>query len=561
MSPIDMRRTADQPPSRGKSTALMLACVLLALLLAGVRFGDESYVSLQGDMPRHLMNGVFFMDAVHDWPFGSIGEAIEYARHYYARYPALSIGHHPILIALVEAPVFAVFGVSVASARVVTLAFLVMGVVYLYKLVSEIFDEWAGAVAAAVLASSGYLVEVAQGVMTEVPALSLMVAAVYYCYRFAATGRSRAILAATLLAAASAWAKQLAIVVLPAVILYVWWRVGWRRLLRKDVVLAMLAAVVAVAPLVPITLFLSPFNVAMATGFAMSAGDIGRYDLAVNMLGQSFRAQLAPPVFLLSLLGLIMLFVRRHPVALLVAAWTASVGVFVGLIAIAPEPARYSLYWLPAWALCVGAVISRSVGFRSVIPAVVVVAAVAAQVATATRVRLPGAHGYEQAAAFVVEHPVGSTVMFAGDVDTGYFTFFVRKHDSARKAIVLRADKLLTTSMMGSVAAEDRISNPDQILEIMRKFGVGHVVVEDRRSESKVQNWLLDDLKTSRYVERLRLPIDSASGRLKNTSLVVYEVANATLAAPDARLDIRLPLVSQQIDIPLSDLIDRKYFR
>ncbi len=546
---------------RGTSMALMLGCAALAVLLAGARFGDDAYLSLQGDMPRHLMNGVFFMDAIHDRPLGSVGEAVEYARHYYARYPALSIGHHPILLALVEAPVFAVFGVSVASARVVSLAFLVIGVVYLYKLVSELFDEWAGAAAAAVLASSGFLVQMAQGVMTEVPALSLLVAAVYYSHRFATTGQSRAIVAATLLAAASAWAKQLSVVVLPSVILYVWWRVGWRRLLRADVVGATLVAAVVVGPLVPLTMYLSPFNVAMAKGFATSMAESGRDDLAIRAVTQSLNAQFAPAVLLLGVAGLVGLCVRRHPVALLAGVWIISVGVLSSLIAVAPEPQRFSIYWVPAWALCVGALLSRRLGFPRGIVGVMVTGALAMQVASAANIRLPEAHGYEQAARFVVDNPRGSTVMFAGDVDTGFFTFFVRKHDLARKAIVLRADKLLTTSMMGTVAAENRISDPGQIAGIIRTFGVGYVVVEDRRSESSVQNWLLDELKTAGYVVRLTLPTLSTDVRLRNVNLLVYEVLNATPASPDARLDIRLPLVSQQIDVPVSDLINRKYLR
>ncbi len=550
-------------PARSSRAALglMIGCALLAVGLAGVRYGDEAYVSLQGDMPRHLMNGAFFMDAVHDWPFGSIDQTFEYARHYYARYPALSIGHHPILLALVEAPVFALLGVSVASARLVTLAFLVIGVLYLYKLVSEPFGEWAGAAASAVFASSGYVVELAQGVMTEVPAVSLMVAAVYHAHRFAATERSGHIFAATLLAASSAWAKQLSVMVLPAVILYVWWQVGWRRLFRRDVVGATLASAVIVAPLVPLTLFLSPFNVAMASGFVMTAGEEGRFDLAVKTLGQSFRAQLAPPVLWLGVAGLVGLCLRRHPLALLAAAWIISVGAFTTLIAVAPEPVRYSVYWVPAWALCVGALLSPAMGLPRALGGVAVAVALALQIVSASNVRLPSASGYEQAAQFVVDNPRGSTVMFAGDVDTGFFTFFVRKHDPARQAIVLRSDKLLTTSRMGGVAEEDRISDPQQIAGILRTFGVGYVVVEDRPSASEVQNWLLQELSKAGYAARLTLPTSSADVRLRGVNLVVYEVLNASTAAPDARLDIRLPIVSQQIDIPLSDLIERRYLR
>lgn len=560
MMPPDARAAGDAPAPRGRARLLLFACVALALLLGSVGFGDESYVSLQGDMPRHLMNGVFFRDALYDLPFGSIGEAAEYARYYYARYPALSIGHHPFLIALAEAPLYALFGVSVTTARAVSLTFFVIGVVYLYKLVSELFDPWAGAAAAAVYASSAQLVDLAQAVMTETSALALLVAAAYYCHRFAVSGRSRAIVAATLLAAGSVWAKQLAVVALPGLIVHVWWRVGWRRLLRADVLGATLLSAVVVAPLVPITLMLSPFNVSHAVGAAMTIGKSGRLTYTVGLLAEAFRMHFSWPVLVLSAAGFVVLVVRRPALALTVFVWVTCTLLFVGVVG-NQDAVRYSIYWIPPLALCFGALGSRAAGFRSAVAVALMFAAVATQVAASSAIRQAGAHGYEEAAQYVVANPRGSTVMFAGDVDTGFFTFFVRKHDPARTAIVIRADKVLTTSMMDKVAAEDRISDPRQIDDIVRRFGVGYVVVEDRPSASKVQNWLLDDLRSAGYVERLRVPIASTDPRLRNVSVVVYEVSGATTAAADARLDIKLPLVSQQIDIPLSDLIARKYLR
>ncbi len=547
-------------PLGGRARLLLLACVALALFLGGVGFGDEAYVSLQGDMPRHLMNGVFFRDALYDFPFGSVGEAAEYARHYYARYPALSIGHHPLLIPLAEAPFYALFGVSVTTARAVSLAFFVIGVVYLFKLVAEWFDEWAAAAAAAVFASSMTLVDLAQSVMTETPAVALLVAAAYYCHRFTVTLRPGAILAATLLAAGSVWAKQLAVVALPALIVHVWWRVGWRRLLRRDVIGATLLSALVVAPLVPITLMLSPFNVGHAMGAASTFGEEGRLAQTVALLSRAFLAHFTPAVLVVCAAGFLALVIRRHPLALTAFAWVLCTAAFVGVVG-NQDPVRYSIYWVPILAVCFGALGSRAVGLPPAVVGLVLVAALGTQVATSARIRQPGADGYEQAAQYVVANPRGSTVMFAGDVDTGFFTFFVRKHDPARTAIVLRADKLLTTSMMDRVATEDRISDPAEIADIVRRFGVGYVVVEDRRSASTVQNWLLDDLTSARYLERLRLPTRSTDPRLRTASVIVYEVVGATTAAADARLDIRLPLVAQQIDIPLSDLIARKHLR
>lgn len=53
-------------------------------------------------------------------------------------------------------------------------------------------------------------------------------------------------------------------------------------------------------------------------------------------------------------------------------------------------------------------------------------------------------------------------------------------------------------------------------------------------------------------------PIGTTDRRLQGVDLVVYEVPGAVRAEPDARLDLRLPIVSQQLDVPLDDLIARK---
>jgi Dolichyl-phosphate-mannose-protein mannosyltransferase len=545
--------------SRRWARPLLAVCLLAGLALSARGFGDERYVSLQGDMPRHLMNGVFFLDLVRDLP--APADAFEYARYYYARYPALSLGHHPFLIALVEAPFFAVFGVSVTTARLVPLLFMLLGVYWTFRLALECLDDaWAAAAAGITFASSAYIVELTQSVMTELPALSLSVAAALYCHRFAERQRSRDILVATLLAAFAAWAKQLAVVVTPALIVYVWWRLGWRRLLRRDVLVAVALAAAVAAPLVPITLVLSPFNVALAAGFAGELTETGRVELATRLVSRAALDHMTPAVIAMGLVGVAVMIWRGRAVGWLAALWIASTAAFISIV-VAGEPSRYAIYWVPAWALGVGAACSPLVGRARAVLSVAVVAALATQVAWASQVRLPGLDGYEAAARHVVAEPRGSTVMFAGDVDTGYFTFFVRKHDAARRTIVLRADKMLTTSFMGSVAAEDRIKRPEEVRAVIERFGVGYIVVEDRPSESKVQNWLLQEVTMPGYIERMRLPSNSTDVRLRGRSLVVYEVADAQPAAADARLDIRLPLVSQQIDVAVADLVARKYLR
>lgn len=76
------------------------------------------------------------------------------------------------------------------------------------------------------------------------------------------------------------------------------------------------------------------------------------------------------------------------------------------------------------------------------------------EVGANARSHIQGLDGYEQAARYVTAQPRGSTVMFSGDVDTGYFIFFVRKlTNPQRRQIVLRSDKIFTVSDMRRIDA------------------------------------------------------------------------------------------------------------
>ena len=155
----------------------------------------------------------------------------------------------------------------------------------------------------------------------------------------------------------------------------------------------------------------------------------------------------------------------------------------------------------------------------------------------------------------------GPTVLFSGDVDTGYFTFFVRKHDPGRRLVVLRADKLLTTSYLWTLDLKNNIADPSEIYPLLQRLGTRYIVIEDRPSRAPVLEWLRQELRSPRFAERQRIAVTSRDWRLRGTSLAIYEYLEATPADPDAPLAIQMPIVRRSLDVRLSDLIDRKYLR
>lgn len=75
------------------------------------------------DASRNALNGAFVFDFLRETPFH---HPVEFAYDYYRQWPALTILFYPPLFYVVLAAVYAVLGVSEASALVAEFAFLLL---------------------------------------------------------------------------------------------------------------------------------------------------------------------------------------------------------------------------------------------------------------------------------------------------------------------------------------------------------------------------------------------------------------------------------------------------
>jgi dolichyl-phosphate-mannose-protein mannosyltransferase len=554
-----------KPASRSRlglpSTGLIAACAV-ALAVGSIGLTDEAYAASGGDMARYLMNGAFIRDLVADWPFGRASQVVEYIRLYYARYPAISLGHHPVLVPLLEAPLFAVLGISVWAARLVPLASLLLAVVYLHALMVRKYGQHAATLAAVLLATSPMIVTYTQLVMSEMPSIALVLASAYYLFRFCESGRRSALATCVVAFVLSLYAKPLAILVAPALVGSALIEAPRSRLMTRDVLLAVLAVVVLGAPAVALPLIVSSSNV---HGVSEAVTLASKFTF-LHLLRAALGPQLAWPVLAAAAAAVGRAALRKDHRALVFVLWIATVTpalyFFGGLD---NEAYRYTLYWVPAFcALAASLVTGWRVRSIPVAIAVTLAASAIMQVATARTAvvaHISGMAGYEQVAEFVLAANPGPTVLFSGDIDTGYFAFFVRKHDPSRRLVVLRSDKVFTTSLMAQTNFEERIASRDQIYPVLHQLGTRYVVLEDRPSQSRVLEWLREELNSPRFAERLRLPIGSADPRLRGTSLAVYELLDHTPPDPNAVLSLHIPLVGQSLALPLRDLIERKLLR
>jgi hypothetical protein len=526
---------------------LFAAALGVALLIGSRGITDEGAMWVVGDMPRYLMNGVFVYDFLGSGVSWTTGSAAIYAQHYFARYPALSLGHHPPLLPVCLVPFYALFGVSVFAARMTILAFFVLSVALLYTLVDRVYDEEVAGWACLLFASSPIMAVFSQVVLAEVPAIALVLGALNALMRFRDSGRLHDYILFVVLAVGSLTMRQLAVFMFPAYLALFLAQGGWSRLAGRGVIMLTLAAVLLIVPIAAATLRLSPFNVTVVFDVFRQSMSVPR---RLELLAPIFRAQLLPALGLVTTAGLFMALRRRDRRIMVGVYWMVAVLAGVLLVTGPVEPIRYSIIAVPAYCLCAASLVraARSPGLRRSLIAVLTFAVVW-QLWWGRSTRPGSAGGYEEAARFVLADANGQpapTVLYSASVDSGAFVFFVRKHDPRQRLVVLRSDKLLTTSFMSQLSVEDRIGSPKEIYPLLDRFGTKFIVIEDRPTGSIVLDWLRDELRGNRFIERRRIG--------GGASLAVYEYKGARSPDPDAEIDMKLPLIGRDIRVRLSDL-------
>ena len=67
---------------------------------------------------------------------------------------------------------------------------------------------------------------------------------------------------------------------------------------------------------------------------------------------------------------------------------------------------------------------------------------------------------------------------------------------------------------------------------------------------------LRKEVRSDRFIQRQRIPIQSRYSKLKNVTLAIYEYKTKTKAQPDAVLKMNIPLMNETINVPISDLLE-----
>jgi hypothetical protein len=542
-------KKAVHSPSTRRTVYILLIC-LIAIILSTKGVTDEGIIAPGGDMPRHMMNGVYFHDILRDLPLGNL---IQYTIEYFARYPALSLGHHPLLFGLIQAPFYAAFGISVFSARlVVVLSLLVAGVMW-FLLIGSLYGDDKALLSSLLLVTTPFVVGLSRVVMAEIPTVAAIIATFYFLCQYCRSEEKRYLVAFALVSVISVYAKHTAIFMFPFYLLYFILNKGVKSLIKKDVIVFSIIIIVLVLPLVPITLKFSQYNVSWTRNVASETLKSVPFWRYYHVLQSVWERHLTIPVLVLSLASICVSLYKREKRGISFILWIV---VFYTLSVYTGAPtARHTVYWIPAFCLLAATLVDtfENRPWKIVVSALIVSIS-AYQFAIGFRWQPEYAHGYEDAAKYVVENWKGDSVLYGSKVDTGYFIFFIRKHDEKENMVVLRANKILATSAL-NIIVEDRVQSRSEIYDTLDKFGTSFVVLEDVKFRSVALEWLREEVKSSRFVLRKRIPVRSRHPALRGVDLAIYEYRGQNRAREDAVLNMDVPLMGDSISVRFSDLI------
>ena len=528
---------------------LVLAGLLALTFVLGTRgIRDESSVMLGGDMARYAMNGVFVRDLIADGGVSSYGDLARYAERYYAKYPALSLGHHPPIPYLSVVPFLWIFGVTLTAVRMAAVAWFVLATWGLYSVANRLFSWQVAAWASALFVTNVVVLRAGQYLLSEMPMTALAVWSVHALLRFCDRPAASRFIWFASLVAASVYAKQLAILMVPVYVTILVVRLGWRSLFNRRSLVAGAFALILIVPMAAMTVALSPMSFAIAVWNATRLVGGHRTMPVTRIVSTIISTHLSVLAMLLTAASIALLVLRRQAHVWIGLVWILSVIGGSVVFAAATEPARYAFGAMPAYALLIGALASEA-NSRSgkVIATMLLAGTLGWQLWNVRSVYPSGAGGYETAAEYVLAQAKEPAIFYDSSVDTGYFVFFVRQHDPAGEHIVLRSDKIISK---GSVELEQGRADLHATLQ---RLGVRWIVAEERQSGPRMLRMFHEEFAGPRFALRQRIPVVSTS--VPGLNLLVYEYLDARPPDYDATISINVPLGNRDFELRLRDLV------
>ena len=500
---------------------------ILLVITLGMYFGLAKRGDIDWpDASRHALNGAFVLDFIEQLPWR---HPVEFAYDYYRQWPALTILFYPPLFYIVLAAVYAVLGVSEASALLTELTFLFLLAWGAFRLSRHWLDPPPALAVALLLLGAPGLAFWGRQIMLDVPAYAFLVWAAEFLVRHLKSGQRWTLFAAVICAVAAVYTKYNAVFFVVPIAISLAYAYGWRVFRQRAVLQAAALGGVLLLPLVGIFFAFGSYNLGQAA--ALPGTGASRWNIAEL----TYYARIMPSVISWPTLALACLYVLALPFAptlrlaradaIFLGSWLLVGYAFYSMIAV-KEP-RHILFITYPLALAAVLAIDRTLATFSLRYGVSLAFAGAVLAMTLTTSTVPAVAGMREAAEAVAQlAPPETNVAFWGSRD-GTFVYAMRAYSGRPDLGVVRLDKILLSEVAVYVERgfKENVISPDELTDTLRNLHVQYVVFQTRYHDDLAAVKALEEaLGSDKFSEVERIPMTANYGKGYVADLVIYRM-------------------------------------
>jgi len=507
------------------------------------------------------MDGIFLLDFIKDIP-DSVLHPYNYTIQYYAKYPALSIGYRPAFFPFIEAIFYSIFGLSHISGKIAVFCFLMFGMIFWYLLVNKTHDTNIALISLLLWVTNPFIYEYSQYTMLEIPTLSMTIICVYLLYSFCLriSFQKAAILGLTV--GLTIWTNQKGGFVLLLLLIYPITIRKIRLLFAKETLLAYAIILIFLIPLAMLTVWLGDQNIQQSIGLGLGLKRFYVWKHLIKNFIFLFKNHFSMFLLILILAGVYYTIKEKRSNTLI--HFSVILAVYIFFTYIRHKIPRYCMYWIPFFclfaALGLQQIVSNLNKYLNVKHKAIVVVIFSLpifyQISFFPNAFVSYAAGYEDAAQYVLRNSKSPIVFFEGYAN-GQFIFFARIHDHGKKLLILRGDKIISSSAITyKHKLAIHLKNKEEMLNAIHDMGVQFIVIEsmnisDLEIYDEFRELLTDQ---TRFKLHKVIEVKSNLHELRNQTLLVYEYLSWKGIRNGKMLRLRLPIVGKTIEIQMEKL-------
>lgn len=519
----------------------VLLLILAVLLSRSITKGEPFF---ENDETRHVMDGVFVRDLIADRPFS---HPAEYARNYYAKYPAIAVVHWPPLFSFIEAILFLILGPSFWASRMLVLAFALLGAYFWYRIAERFGPWWRAFLSAIIFCLLPAIMLFESVVMLDIPHLALCFATIYFWLRWVESERTSEFWKMAVFGVAALLTYQASVFLL--VFLGLDFVLARRfKLLRSWQVAAGIAMGLA------LVLSWYAFAIQNLTMTYQRAVGHNMEHLTENseliFYPGTLPGQLGVLLLVLALIGIGYGLLKSPRQYYFLFIWIVSA--YICFTAISEKSPRHIFIWLPPLAYFALLGVEAMVPRRRWIwlPYTVLVIYI---FWGALRFQRPQLFGLQTVAGFVLAQPESDLVYYQGPLD-GDFIFNVRRLDPRKQRMVARDKQVEVTEIV--YAHRPVIQTASEFLDLFRTWGIRYAIVESMDTLPSLK-WTHAVLQSDQFDLVRTFPIQGNTD-LDGDQIEVYRY-RGNLKRTNSPVTIPMMTLHDDIRVNLNELIGRPW--